>query len=100
MIALSGYMAEGRANWPPSYRLARRERLEALALTIKLGRISKEMYDELAAITRRIMDNPDWQQLRDSIARVLAQVPSLDREDLARLAEANHVPIPEEEAYT
>jgi hypothetical protein len=94
-ICLAGYW--GEPGWPPSFEEAQEEKLEALGLVLKLLGINQRQYDRLVAVTEEIIADPNWQALRDAVARALAFSPRLDSEDLARICAAYDVPVPRAE---
>ena len=94
-ICIAGRM--GQPDWPPEYAKAREEPLEGLGMVIGRLSLSEEAYDGIVGVVREIMDDPDFQALRDAIARALVVVPRLEAEDIARLAGALNVPVPEEQ---
>jgi hypothetical protein len=101
-VALIGYMAQDRDDWPPPYAAACTEEREALGLLIDLLDIDERQYEELVARTRRLLDDPDFSALQRAIARALSVVPTLTAEDVYAIAQAHGIrsPIHDEELST
>ena len=70
---------------------------EGLNLVIERLGLTEEAYDGIVAVVREIHEDPDYQALRDVIAKALVVVPRLEAEDINRLAAALVIPIPEEQ---
>jgi hypothetical protein len=96
-ICLVGYMSEDEPDWPPRFEDAHDEKLEALGIVIGFLGLSEELYDELVGIARDMLADPDFVRLRNSIARALAAVPRLEREDVEALCRATGTPVPDRE---
>lgn len=95
VIALAGYAAEGRLDWPPAYAKACEEELESLGTTIRVLDIGEEQYEQFVELTRKLLANEHFLRLRDSIARALSVVPRLEREDVEALCRVHGFPIPQ-----
>lgn len=94
-ICISGRM--GLPDWPPPFEQACVEPREGLNLVIERLGLTEEAYDGIVAVVREIHEDPDYQALRDVIAKALVVVPRLEAEDINRLAAALVIPIPEEQ---
>jgi hypothetical protein len=92
VIALAGYLAEGRADWPPDFERARSERLEGLGRLIEILDLDRDEYGSLVAVTREVLADADFQRLRGAIERALHRVPRLEEQDIQALAAAVSVP--------
>jgi hypothetical protein len=100
VIAVIGYMATDVPRWPPPYEKARSEDLEALDLIIRGLGIGADEYDRLVEVARDMLADADFRRLRDALARALAAVPRLEREDIKAIAEAHGFSAPEREETT
>jgi hypothetical protein len=94
VICLIGYMATDTPDWPPSFTEAQREPLEGLGTVLTRLNATEEQYERTVEFTRELLEDPDFIQLRDAIARALARVPRLDSEAIEDLAQI-YSPEPE-----
>ena len=94
-IAIVGYMAEGDPDWPPPYDEACTERLEALGKIIEILDLDRDQYDRIVAVTKEILDDPDFRRLVHTIARAHAACPRLDAQAVRELTAAAGIPLPE-----
>ena len=85
-LCLIGYLSEGRPGWPSPWPDCLDEPLEGLGRVLTVLGVDEEDYAALVALTRDILADPDFRRLRDAIARALAAVPRLEREDIEALA--------------
>lgn len=93
-LALIGYLAEKRPDWPPPWPAALTERRERLGLVLRTLGVDKSAYEAAVELTRKILADPDFQLLQSSISRALRHVPRLEAADIAALCEANGFPVP------
>ena len=82
-------------GWPPPYAKACEEELESLATIIRVLDIDEELYAQLVELTRKLLANEHYIRLSGAIARALAAVPRLEREDVATLCRVHGFPTPE-----
>ncbi len=88
VAALVGYLAESALDWPPSYADAQSEQREALGTLIRALDVSEDEYAACIALSRELLERPDFKRLQSAIARALAAAPELTGEDVERLAAA------------
>jgi HK97 family phage prohead protease len=79
-------------DWPPSYAEAKSERREALGLRIRHLSVDEAEYEELIAIARDLLADPDFQRLHPAITRALHRVPRLENQDIEALARIYPIP--------
>ena len=93
-IALSGYLVDERPGWPPAFEDAVDEPLEALSSVLTALRCTRTQYEQAAALTKAIVATQTFQTLMAAVARMLAVVPRIEHEDIAKL---RAIYLPEEE---
>ena len=57
--------------------------------------MTSEIYADLVQASRELLADPDFIRLRDAIARALAVVPRLERDDVEALCQATGTPVPQ-----
>jgi hypothetical protein len=85
-ICLIGYASENWENWPPAWPDCCEEKRESLGTVLRVLTVDEEDYAALVELTFEVLADPDFVRLRDAIARALARVPRLEREDIETLA--------------
>jgi hypothetical protein len=87
VIALVPYLLEWRTDWPPTYKFACAERLEALGRIIATLELHPVNYEKCVDLARTLVCDRTFLRLRREIARALVASPRLEAEDVQRLAD-------------